>query len=373
MKHIKHNTSLCGLSVCARTTIAILCLTLLCGCWRMQEIGGWSADGGDTGNGDSDSDSITDPDTGFDGQWEWIEMESPTTVDLAAVWGTAWQNIYAVGEDGVILHFDGTGWSHVVYDSPTKPNLHAIVGTSASQIWATGANLFMLEFDGSQWEQQDTVFWPPEGTDDYHGICAESTEDAYVVGKGAKIAVFNGWEWSFGSDYDMEADFHTVACTAGTDVFIAGHNHAAFASSVLIRYTPLYDSVVMPHEPSDNMYGITGDQDGNFWAVGFDDGVGSKLYRLIEGGWTVETTSPHELLGMWADKVVGVWAVGNTADDDTIGVIQAWTGDGEPQYELEYDGTARLRGVWGVDNGGDRHVVAVGKGGTILHLFWSPV
>jgi hypothetical protein len=356
-----------------RPTIALLCITFLGGCWRMQDAGYHAADGDDTSDTD-DSDGITDPDTGLVGEWDWTAMESPTTKDLAAIWGTSFGNIYAVGEDGVIVHFDGTGWSHVAYDSPTKPNLHTIEGASDSQIWAAGANRFMLEFDGEQWEPQDTVFSGPEFEGGYRNLCVKSAMDAIVVGEGATIAEFSGSGWSYGIEAALDADFHAVTCQIGSNAFVAGHDHTAFSSSVLIRYDDWsHDWETMSHEPSDNMYGITGDQDGNAWAVGFDDGVGSKLYRLNEGGWSVNATSPHELLGMWAHNVLGVWAVGNTADDDAIAAIQAWTPEEEPQFQLEYDGTARLRGVWGVDNGGDRHVFAVGKDGVILHLFWSPV
>lgn len=354
-----------------RVAIALaLALLLAAGCWRMQDVGQWGVDGGDTET--HDTGGLTDPDTGSVGHWVWEEMDSPTTKDLAAVWGTEFHNVYAVGKDGLIIHFDGGDWSVVEYDADSHPNLHAVAGAAADRIWAAGADRFMLEFDGEQWTQQETVFDLPEWPGGYRGLCAESVEEAIAVGEGATIEVRGESGWSFGKEANVDADFHAVWCADGTDVFIAGHDHTAFFSSVLIRYTPLHDWELMPHEPSDNMYGIAGDQDGSVWAVGFDDGVGSKLYRLNADGLTLETTSVHELLGLWADTSLGVWAVGNTADDDAIGVIQSWSG-GSLEFQLEYDGTTRLRGVWGIDEGQGRHVLAVGKAGAILHLHWESI
>ena len=86
----------------------------------------------------------------------------------------------------------------------------------------------------------------------------------------------------------------------------------------------------------------------------------------------MENTSDDELLGLFAHSGLGIWAVGNTADDDHVGVVQAWTENGDPEWHLEFDGTTRLRGIWGIDNGGDKHLFAVGKGGTILHIYWDP-
>ena len=41
-----------------------------------------------------------------------LEYEpSPTTKDLSEVWGSASDNIYAVGESGTIIHYDGSNWS----------------------------------------------------------------------------------------------------------------------------------------------------------------------------------------------------------------------------------------------------------------------
>jgi hypothetical protein len=339
----------------------------------MQDVGQHAAGDDTESTSDGETDGITDPDTQWAGQWSYVEMDCPTDVDLSAVWGTGFFNVYAVGEDGTILHFDGTGWTIVEYEADTHPNLHVVSGAAADLIWAAGANRFLLEFDGEQWSQQETVFDLPEWPGGYRGLCAASTTAAYAVGEGATIERFTGDGWTHGLEISvLEADFHAVACSPGPDVFIAGHDHAAFASSVLIRYTPPHDWEEMDHDPSDNMYGIAADEDGTTWAVGFADGIGSSIYRLSGNEWSVSITSEHELLSLWAHASLGLWAVGNTADDDHIGVIQAWTYDTAPEYELEYGGTPRLRGIWGVDNGGDQHLIAVGKNGTILHLFWDP-
>ena len=40
----------------------------------------------------------------FDGT-RWTDMTSPTTNTFWGVWGTAADNVYAVGENGTILHY----------------------------------------------------------------------------------------------------------------------------------------------------------------------------------------------------------------------------------------------------------------------------
>lgn len=358
------------LSVIAKTAV-LAALALATGCWKMQDAGQWAADGG--GSGDTEeTDGMTDPDTGWLGQWTYVEMETPTEVDLAAVWGTAFHNAYAVGEDGVILHFDGTGWSLVDYEADAHPNLHAIAGASADLIWAAGVDRVMLEFDGEQWTQLDTG-WELLVEGSWRGLCVADDHLALAVGDHMSIMVYDGDSWGSGisADEDVTVAFHAAACVSNSDSFVAGHDHAAFSSSVLARYEVGFDWQLMAHESIDNMYGMAGGS--GIWAVGFDDGLGSRLYRKNGDEFVVETTSNHELLGLWAHSTLGVWAVGNTSDDDAIGVVEAWDTNGDPQYELVYDGATRLRGIWGVDNGGDRHLFAVGKSGTILHIFWDPL
>lgn len=344
------------------------------GCWRAQDGGQTAPDGGDTDTEDTDdTDGITDPDTGWVGQWTYTEMETPVTQDLAAVWGTWFGNVWAVGEDGVILHFDGTGWTEES-GVPTSLNLHAVAGLSSDRIWVAGADRVLVVFNGSWWQQEPTAFDPSDFPGGWRGLCARSSEWAFAVGESATLAIYDGSDFGGGVVSEIDADFHAVWCAAGTDAFIAGHNHSAFSSSVLLRFTPETDQwQLYDHQPSDNMYGIAGYDEDHVWAVGFDDGVGSKLYRKNDDSFTVEETSDHELLGLWAHATLGVWAVGNTADDDAIGVVEAWDTNGDLQYELEYDGTTRLRGIWGVDNVSDKHLFAVGKNGTILHIYWDPL
>lgn len=75
-------------------------------------------------------------------------MESGPTRNLQAVWGTSSTDVFAVGEWGIILHFDGTSWS------PLRDGAHAelygVWGTSSTDVFAVGAGA-LLHYDGSSW------------------------------------------------------------------------------------------------------------------------------------------------------------------------------------------------------------------------------
>ena len=52
------------------------------------------------------------------------------------VWGTTDHDVWAVGEDGAIVHFDGSTWSSI--PSGTTASLGPLSGTSATDVWAGG-------------------------------------------------------------------------------------------------------------------------------------------------------------------------------------------------------------------------------------------
>src|SRR5262245_47431816 len=60
----------------------------------------------------------------------------PTGNPLAAVFGTDERNVWAVGERGTILKWDGVSWR--VDFSGTTASLYAIWGSGPQSIWAVG-------------------------------------------------------------------------------------------------------------------------------------------------------------------------------------------------------------------------------------------
>ena len=68
----------------------------------------------------------------FDGI-SWTPMTSPTSQDLADVWGDSGSNVYAVG-DGGILRYDGMSWT-------------VINTTAGARVWGAGTDVFVITKD----------------------------------------------------------------------------------------------------------------------------------------------------------------------------------------------------------------------------------
>ena len=64
--------------------------------------------------------------------------------------GTAPNNIYAVGRNGVIFHFDGRDWTEI--DSPTNVHLQRVVCTSDDQVYICGYNGIFLRGRQGDWD-----------------------------------------------------------------------------------------------------------------------------------------------------------------------------------------------------------------------------
>lgn len=109
------------------------------GGWSVSATDIWLADGGLTR---------------FDGTTFTTSL-SPPLEFYSAVWAAAADDVWAVGDGGLIRRWRGSSWSDPVPGMP-KADLHAVWGRSASDVWAVGERGTLLHFDGVAWSIKDS-------------------------------------------------------------------------------------------------------------------------------------------------------------------------------------------------------------------------
>jgi hypothetical protein len=129
---------------------------------------------------------------GFIGHYNgvnWTEYRSDyflargdTVYPLYAVWGLSPENVWAVGDQGTIVHWDGTEWQKV--QSPVNLLLYDIWGTSSDNIYAIRISLSQLSqlihYDGNSWTEITSQL--PSGDRNFTSLWFDRGGTGYVVG-----------------------------------------------------------------------------------------------------------------------------------------------------------------------------------------------
>ena len=116
------------------------------------------------------------------------ESQVSTQHDLYAVWGSSGSDVFAVGQGGTILHYDGVAWNSM--NSSTTDDLYTVWGTSDDDVFAAGQHGTILHYDG--------VAWSPmlRGTTyDLSSIWGISNTDVYAAGQNGAIVTYNESLW----------------------------------------------------------------------------------------------------------------------------------------------------------------------------------
>ncbi len=129
----------------------------------------------------------------YDGA-SWALQPSGVVSDLLAMWGSAAHDVWAVGSGGTILHFDGSAWG--VIPGPTTSTLRGIYGSSASSVYAVGDTDTRLAYDGTTWTKLSSIFLA--GAPNLYGVWASSPSDVWAVGNGytGYFVHFDGTAWN---------------------------------------------------------------------------------------------------------------------------------------------------------------------------------
>jgi hypothetical protein len=102
-------------------------------------------------------------------------MSSGTTEWLFDVWGSSGSDVFAVGESGTILHYDGLAWSAM--SSGTSYWLFGVWSSSGSDVFAVGWNGTILHYDGTDWSAMRRTYF------DLEAVGGSSGSDVFAVGQ----------------------------------------------------------------------------------------------------------------------------------------------------------------------------------------------
>jgi hypothetical protein len=230
----------------------------------------------------------------------WFQDEVPTDAEFLAVWGRSRDDVWAVGWDGTIAHYDGMAW-RLETTTATVP-LTGISGAPYPNDFdpddpmdvAELGPVFAVGWGGTILQRQPNGVWvdAPRAagtatiTTNLFDIHVHDEERALAVGDGGTVFAWDGTEWS-NPAFEVPGDFsgeliqprvalQGVWTPNGDDFTIVGSSGASYRSSGVANAFSSLDTRIA--EP---LRGVWGTGNGNVYAVGLD----SIILRFRNGQW----------------------------------------------------------------------------------------
>ncbi len=326
-----------------------------------------------------------------DGGATWTIQNSGTTATLRAIWGYDADNVWAVGDGGTLLYWDGTEWFDQS-DAGTTENLLAIHGSDFDNIWVSGEDGVVLHFDGTDWTR-DT----PSVAIGTHlrGVWAPAADNTWMVGDLGLIMHWDGTDWTDES-LATQANLYCIGGVPGASAWIGGQN------GVMLKWNGTAFAASSSTGTTQTIRSLWAADTTHMWAVA-ENGVirfhnGSSWSAQASGGMTanilgVKTLSATSAIAVGDRGLVGKFSAGawtvTTAQAPNVSLNDTWTLDSDEVWVVGGNGTAAryhnqtlaftatnvfddLHGVSGIPDG---IIWAVGANGTIIRwdgTHWIP-
>lgn len=294
-----------------------------------------------------DAPDVTDggaPDVMFS---RWIPVPSGTSRDLKAIWGTRPDDIWAVGDNGTALHWNGAGWR----DTPTNvtTTLTGVWASAPNDAWTVGmtpdGDQSLLHWDGARWTP---VILPSRNRAALRAIWGSGPGDVWAIGTPTAPEVpvwhWDGIQWR--PEFTPGPRPTNLSALGGgpDDLWVIGQNVTLFHRTMNMW------SAVQPPRTAPVGASLCVASDRALWTTS----ATNVIYRYVDPVWTPYTLrSMTAARGLWCDGAI-VWAVGDG------GQIARWNG---AAWSSQPAPRANLAALWGTRDG---ELWAVGTQGSIL-------
>jgi hypothetical protein len=293
--------------------------------------------------------------------FEWTVESVPTRANLRAIWGSSPSEVFAVGDSGTVLHFDGTSWTKL--DFPFgNVSLIDVHGSSASDVYAVGGGQ-LYRYDGAVW----SAFVPQPGAPGPLTVWSISPNEIICAGNGF-MKHWDGAQWNQKATFYGFGRMADIWGVSGGDLFAVDDQGGG-----LYRYyecQPGYRAWEQVDRKSSNLRSLWGSGPSDVWAVG---GTFNSVHYtgdvnpMCRQPWSYSGPAGW-LNGVWGRASDDIWAVGHYAGLNIGSYIvhfdgSAWRSSPAPEGPAGPTGPTLLQAVWG-DRSGD--FWAVGDRGHVL-------
>ena len=234
----------------------------------------------------------------IDTSYIWNSVPLETSEDILGSFIISENNMWLVGNSGLLIHFDGDNWSTV--DVGTTEDLNDIYFTDENNGFVVGSNGTFLTYDGSAWASIDT-----DTTGNYNGVAFADADNGYIVGDDGFVLKYSSGtfttEPAIDGDDTISSDFYDIATVDANNYWVCGKS----------KYIVNYDGTDWTGEK------IGGKDHYAIWFNNANDGwVSSKDGRLQQyngSEWTEIKSDADDLFGICFDGTTG-YAVGKDGD-----------------------------------------------------------
>jgi hypothetical protein len=291
----------------------------------------------------------------------WTEHDTGTETVLRSIWSHAGQT-WAVGNEGVIVHYDGMTWRQM--QAPYPADLYRVWGTDADNVWIVGQGGTILRLVDGTWERQ-----PLSLIDTLYAIWGRSPDDMDFGGANGTLLHFDGTSFeqqTTGTEnwiFDLEGGEEGILYAAADDLLIREsgiwsviHEHRR-CRQVIHTESALYvldydtlcrfeDQQLTPLWFGDSIHGLVESIVPSERIAAYD---WQGRVCAYEGDWFLLRQESHTRLSSIAGTAAdNIFAVGSK------GLVLHFDG---MSWSREYSGTTRsLNGVW-CSSSGDVYAV----------------
>ena len=307
---------------------------------------------------------------------QWQRMEAPGKLPLHSLWGPRADALIAVGWMGCVLHFDGSEWHQRrggVVDEKGRfaacaenTPLFSIDGNAEGKAWAVGDDGMILHFDGSDWSEEPS----PTSINLRAVACAPNGTVYAAGGEGTVLKRDLDGRW-VSLDCPLGSGFQAMLLLDDDELLLAGGRYFVDQGGFrgeLVRYREGHFQALTFSTPMPRLRSVKAYKDGVL-IVG-DQG---HLYYLKELRLErLESNSIHDLMDIVALPTGEALAVGDfgtimTAAVDFTAALAPPPGapEASPWTVLA---SPTDRQLWGVHEAADGTCYACGEAGTVLVL-----
>ncbi|MBA3393458.1 MAG: hypothetical protein H0T89_12485 [Deltaproteobacteria bacterium] len=233
--------------------------------------------------------------------WQ-LENPGPDDKSRHAVFAIAANDVWAVGFEGLVEHWDGVTWS--VVPSGTTETLAAVWASGPNDVWAVGANSTVLHWNGTAFAKLDPGF--AVTLRDVHG---SGPNDVWLVGAetGRALASVVRWDGTALTKHTISGCPHrmqAVFVASSTEVWAGGENEMA------CRWNGTsWQDKTIPYPYPDTVTDLWRSPSGTVWAVfagdiwRFDGTTWRHAYGLVDETADFSVPQLYRLAGVADDNI----------------------------------------------------------------------